>query len=118
MDEREAALARAVAETVDARLRDPRHAALYARLLIAVEAWRARRSKTDDGPTTSVDQPAEDIVEQATDGPGADVMQVSAATAALIEKLRRIQAAAHKREHPPRAETDVEEPARDVVAST
>lgn len=45
-------------------------------------------------------------------------MQVSAATAALIEKLRRIQAAAHKREHPPRAETDVEEPARDVVAST
>ena len=101
MDEREAALARAVAETVDAWLRDPRHAALYARLLIAVEAWRARRSKTDDGPTTSVDQPAEDIAEQATDGPGADVMQVSAATAALIEKLRRIQADAHKREHPP-----------------
>jgi hypothetical protein len=118
VDEREAALARAVAEAVDAWLRDPRHAALYARLLIAVEVWRARRSKTDDGPTTSVDQPAEDIAEQATDGPGADVMQVSAATAALIEKLRRIQADAHKREHPPRAETDVEEPARDVVAST
>ncbi len=81
MDAREAALAKAVAETVDAWLRDPRDAALYARLLLAVEAWRSAGDVTlaDDGEPTG---------------------ETSPAAAVLIDKVRRAQHRQHLREHP------------------
>lgn len=104
MEGREAGLARTVAITLDAWLRDPRDAALYVRLLTAVEAWRAH---VDNRPEAA---PAIDQAPTQSDGAlgaerdGVSPVAASTATAALLEKLRRIQADAHRREHSAAAE--------------
>jgi hypothetical protein len=100
VDEHEGALARTVAETVDAWLRDPRDGALYMRLLIAVEAWRARRAAAASAqPATTVDD-----VDQVDDTPSETTATVPAELSAgippLMARLRRLQAEAHAREHP------------------
>lgn len=89
MEAREAALAKAVADTVDAWLRDPRDAALYARLLLAVEAWRSAGHVTpdDDGE------------------PGGET---SPAAALLIDRVRRAQHRQYLREHPEERRDDGE----------
>lgn len=97
MDQHEGALARTVAETVDAWLRDPRDGALYMRLLIAVEAWRARRAAAAQPPAgDNGDQGDEKAGENTTAAPA----ELAAAIPPLMAQLRRLQAEAHAREHP------------------
>ncbi|OJV22872.1 MAG: hypothetical protein BGO26_00030 [Actinobacteria bacterium 69-20] len=99
MDEHEGALARTVAETVDAWLRDPRDGALYMRLLIAVEAWRARRAAgATPQPAAAVDDDQGD--EKPGEGATVAPVELSAGIPPLMARLRRLQAEAHAREHP------------------
>lgn len=112
MDDRAAALARAVAETVDAWLRDPRDAALYVRLLTAVEAWRARLAAIDSASDVTDERASDDVTAPVVREPA----HVSASTAALLENLRRLQADAHRREHPT-AGANAEPPETDDTAA-
>lgn len=116
VDEHEGALARTVAETVDAWLRDPRDGALYMRLLIAVEAWRARRAVAAPIPAA-----AADVVDKVDEEPGENTTvataELSAGIPPLMERLRRLQAQAHAREHPEEVASEPEDPGEAATAT-